>query len=353
MRNKQPYIYNSWADWLFIIAPPFICLIIVFTFSPFFAQNYEVNPIQWLVLVMMIDVSHVYSTIYRTYLDPHMRQTKGFLLYATPFTVWILGIILYSFSDLYFWRIMAYLAVFHFIKQQYGIFKIYNRKNELTSIHKYISYVAIYAATIYPVLIWHTSGAKNFTWFVQNDFYLVECKSLIQYLNILYITIAFVYFVMEYQNYNKNKFINIPKNMILLGTALSWYFGIVYYNSDLIFTILNVVSHGVPYMALIWFYGHKKALQKPLSVSFIQNIVFSVKGIITFIFIILFLAYLEESIWDNLIWHDYPQFFYFNQFQNIGLGRNMHILMVPLLSVPQTTHYILDGFIWKGNSKKS
>jgi hypothetical protein len=138
--------------------------------------------------------------------------------------------------------------------------------------------------------------------------------------------------------------------MILLGTALSWYFGIVYYNSDLIFTILNVVSHGVPYMALIWFYGHKKALQKPLSLSFIQNTVFSEKGIVIFISLLIGLAYVEESLWDNFIWHDHPQFFSFNQFQRLNMGINMQIFLVPLLSVPQVTHYILDGFIWKRKS---
>jgi hypothetical protein len=48
----------------------------------------------------------------------------------------------------------------------------------------------------------------------------------------------------------KTSYFNIPKNLIIIGTLSSWFFGIVYFNNDLVFTLLNVVSHGIPYMAL-------------------------------------------------------------------------------------------------------
>lgn len=30
-----------------------------------------------------------------------------------------------------------------------------------------------------------------------------------------------------------------------------------------------------------------------------------------------------------------------------GVFENWHFLLVPILVVPQFTHYLLDGFIWK------
>ena len=34
--------------------------------------------------------------------------------------------------------------------------------------------------------------------------------------------------------------------------------GIVYFKGDLTFTLLNVVSHGIPYYALVWAYGNNQ-----------------------------------------------------------------------------------------------
>lgn len=353
MSKKQNYLYTPWSDWLFIIAPPFICLAIVFVCAPYFSLHHEVEPFHWLILVMMVDVSHVYSTIYRTYLDPDMRQNHKLLLYGIPLVVWVAGIIMYLFGDLMFWRIMAYLAVFHFVRQQYGFFKLYGRTEVLTPFRKTVSTLMIYAATLYPVLIWHVSGAKNFTWFVQNDFLLTERRELIPYITLAYGLIWLIYLYQEFQAFLTTKFVNIPKNMILLGTALSWYFGIVYYNSDLIFTFLNVVSHGVPYMALVWMYGHKRMAQKTFQFSEIQTLVFSTKGIIAFVLILLGLAYLEETLWDSLVWHDHPEYFSFHWIWGTELGTTLKLFLVPLLAVPQVTHYVLDGFIWKLRTDKS
>jgi hypothetical protein len=51
---------------------------------------------------------------------------------------------------------------------------------------------------------------------------------------------------------------NLPRNLVIAGTFLSWYVGIVHFNSDLAFTAINVMSHGIPYMALVWTWGIKR-----------------------------------------------------------------------------------------------
>ncbi len=54
------------------------------------------------------------------------------------------------------------------------------------------------------------------------------------------------------------------------------------------------------------------------------------------------IAYLEELIWDRAIWHDRSWLFG----ASIDVGRAA-MLLVPLLAVPQLTHYLLDGFLWR------
>ena len=90
---------------------------------------------------------------------------------------------------------------------------------------------------------------------------------------------------------HKDKVFNIPKNMLIIGTFMSWYFGIVYYNNDLIFTLLNVISHGIPYMALIYIqeirHKDKEQLNK-------LKIFRSSVGILLFIIVVMGFAFLKN-----------------------------------------------------------
>jgi hypothetical protein len=58
-------------------------------------------------------------------------------------------------------------------------------------------------------------------------------------------------------------------------------------------------------------------------------------------------AYLEESLWDSLVWRENPTLF--QAFYSLPLLKSKQFLaiIVPLLSLPQLTHYILDAFIWR------
>ena len=62
----------------------------------------------------------------------------------------------------------------------------------------------------------------------------------------------------------------------------------------------------------------------------------------TFLGVLWLLAYAEEMIWDRAVWHDHG--WLFGNAWDVG---DLKIVLVPLLALPQLTHYILDGFIWK------
>ncbi len=46
-----------------------------------------------------------------------------------PLLGWLAFVALYSLGSMVFWRVLAYLAVFHFIRQQYGFMMIYRRND--------------------------------------------------------------------------------------------------------------------------------------------------------------------------------------------------------------------------------
>lgn len=63
--------------------------------------------------------------------------------------------------------------------------------------------------------------------------------------------------------------------------------------------------------------------------------------------LIFLLAYVEEGIWDLTVWKEHKNIFsLFHQF-SFHTDRAVLSIVVPLPALPQITHYIIDGFIWK------
>lgn len=347
-RRSQPWVYRPWVDVPFILAPAFLVTLVVVAFPGIFADNDSLSPQAWLLLIVGVDVAHVYSTLWRTYLDPGEFARHRNLLIYTPLAVWIGGIVLYSMGPMVFWRVMAYLAVFHFIRQQYGFMRVYARQDRAAEWERHLDSVTVYALTLYPILYWHTHLPRNFSWFVEGDFLGVNAPWLADIGFVLYALIVVAYLVKEVRRSLKMGF-NLPKNLILLGTGLSWYCGIVLRNGDLAFTATNVIAHGLPYMAMVWIYGRKK--HDPLRQQPAPNVWmrwgFRVAFVPAFLGLLLGLAYLEEGLWDGLIWRDHAGLFPWAQGLPFLDDQAALAVMVPLLSLPQVTHYIVDGFIWK------
>jgi hypothetical protein len=352
-KNKRLKIEASWLgrpvfDLVFIISPPFISLIFIMLFPSLFVEANQVDTIWWILLILFIDVAHVYSTLFRTYFSKTAWLKYRLPMMLIPFGALMGSIILCSISISLFWSVMAYIAVFHFIRQQYGIFKLYNRGGvNLPNWCTQIDVLMIYSATLYPIVYWHLSSPRNFEWFVSGDFYQRESPVLRQVVTYLYWLIVSVFGVKEIWVYFKTKIINLPKILVMLGTMLSWYFGIVYFNGDMAFTLLNVVSHGIPYMALIWIFARKEN-QQHRSSSTLWRSFYSPFGIAIFICIIVSFAFVEEWLWDLLVWRERGAVFFSNIIGDIPhLSSRALNFVIPFLVVPQLTHYIIDGFIWK------
>ncbi|MES2558853.1 MAG: hypothetical protein V4590_03890 [Bacteroidota bacterium] len=351
--KPQAWIYSTVSDGIFIIAPPFVSLAIIFLFPSLFQNGEGMSTISWVVLVLMIDVAHVYSTLFRTYLDRQEFAAQRSLFVGIPLISFVVAVLLYAIEPMYFWRVLAYLAVFHFIRQQYGFMRIYSRKENQQRAGQTIDTITIYAATLYPIVYWHMSSPRNFNWFIEGDFYTVTAAGATGYVSLLYLFVLAVYMVKELRFMKRTKYFNIPRNLLILGTALSWFVGIVYLNGDLSFTLLNVVSHGIPYMFLIWVYGKKKSEQEAAPKDGVQRTIYSRFGWLFFILIILGFAYFEEGLWDVLVWREHVSVFPVLKWLPAMGEQTLLTLIVPLLSLPQITHYIIDGYIWKLRKERS
>lgn len=314
----------------------------------------------WIMAVLIIDVAHVWSTTFRVYLDREELARRPWLYALVPLFAWIAGVVLYSESALTFWRALAYMAVFHFVRQQYGWVMLYRaRVGERGRMSRAYDSAVVYAATIFPLLYWHASLPREFWWFIPKDFANLSDYSLISFLSsapdFLVTVLTPVYWLLMASYLLRTGYLwllhargrestigelrfNPGKDIVVITTALCWYIGIVAFNSDYAFTVTNVIIHGVPYFALIYWYGRKRydsGRGGPAMGVFKF-------GPWLFLSLLWLVAYLEELLWERMVWHDRPWLF--------GDGWSLEawqMYLVPLLALPQATHYLLDGFIWK------
>jgi hypothetical protein len=103
-----------------------------------------------------------------------------------------------------------------------------------------------------------TSLPRNFEWFVPNDFF--ELPVFVDTILFpIYALVLIAYFAKSIYLYFATGFLNIGKDIVVATTAICWYVGIVALNSDYAFTVTNVIIHGVPYFALIWYMRRRDA----------------------------------------------------------------------------------------------
>src|SRR5262249_50232049 len=78
---------------------------------------------------------------------------------------------------------------------------------------------------------------------------------------------------------------------------------------------------------------------------------FSWKMLPVYVGVLALLAYLEEGLWDGFIWREHLSVFpIFNKLPALTDHTTLTWL-VPILALPQSTHYLLDGFIWRLREK--
>jgi hypothetical protein len=343
----QPWIHSAGVDSTFILLPALVATAAALLIVGNGHGDAQVTLLSWALLVIGIDVAHVYSTLYRTYLDPVERRELSGWLIATPLGAWVLGVLLYSVSSAAFWTVLAYTAVFHFVRQQYGFLMLYSRaERDLPAWCRYLDRATIYGATLFPLLYWHTHLPRPFAWFVDGDFIALP-RVAWDVLSPLYAALIVAYVAKETWQAIAHRRINIPRNAIVLGTAVSWYVGIVVAAGDLVFTLTNVVAHGIPYVALTWIYARRRDQRSARSGSLFAPALIPVA-----IAMLVVLAFVEEGLWDGLVWREHLALFPGFEFLPHVEGLTPLSLLVPLLAVPQVTHYVLDGVIWRLRARK-
>jgi len=315
----------------------------------------------WVTAVLLIDVAHVYATGFRVYADRQEFLQRRWLYILTPVLAFLIGWAIYTEGDAgptWFWRVLAYMAVFHFVRQQYGWVALYRaRAGDRSRAGRWIDSAAIYLATVYPLVWWHSHLPRNFWWFLEADFAPLPALAA-RLLEPLYWLSLLLYCVRSLYQGLHSQVWNPGKDIVVATTAICWYVGIISLNSDYAFTVTNVIIHGIPYFVLIYRYRYEAAATgletespaRPAGAGLQTTSAVKVRRVVFFLGTLWLLAFVEELLWDRGVWGERGWLFGAEWFHSPRQSERLQSVLVPLLAVPQITHYILDGFIWKRRS---
>lgn len=331
MNRRNWYLFSPRVDVAVFLGSALLSLVALWVGHRLGYLHQDSPQWTWVVAVLMVDVAHVWSTGFRVYFDAAEVKRRPGLYFGTPLLAWILGVGLYTFGALTFWRVLAYLAVWHFVRQQYGWVALYRSKNgDPPGWQRALDVATIYLCTLYPLAYWHAHLPRNFWWFLEQDFATLPVQ-VVQILAPFYWICLTLYVLRSLASWVGLGKVSPGKDMVVFTTWFCWYVGIVALNSDYAFTVTNVLIHGIPYMALVYYYRAGATREERPS-----------RPWWFFLSTLWLLAYCEELLWDRAVWHERAWLFGFS-----WPLENWHALIVPLLATPQITHYVLDGFIWK------
>lgn len=307
--------------------------------SPSLGLGGDTPPWAWLLFVVGFDVSHVWATLYRVYLDPAEVRRRPLLYGFTPVVAWALGVAAHAVSSAFFWRVLAYAAAWHFVRQQVGWMVLYGRRARLPEWEVWVDRATLYAVTLGPLVWWHARLPLPFWWFKENDF-LAGLPAWLGdgALGVQFAALAGWLGVHLWRA--RTVGLHWGRLLLLASSWVAWFGGIVLAPNDFAFTTLNVVMHGVPYLTLLYVYARGRAAEG----GFGPALKFVKLGVPAFLGLLFALAFGEEWLWDRLAWHEHPQFFGAG---GLDLSDAMLTLVVPLLAMPQVAHYILDAYVWR------
>lgn len=294
----------------------------------------------WLLFVVCVDVAHVWSTLFRTYLDPEELRARPGLYLGAPLVAYVAGVLAWLVSPGTFWTLLAYVALSHFVRQQYGWVALYGRKARVPPLERRLDAAAVYAAMLGPVVWWHANLPRGFWWFVPGDFLpglppWAGTVGLGLHAGVLALWAGF-----QVARVARGEGVQAGKVLLVVATWVAWFGGIVVARDDFTFTVMNVVLHGVPYFALLFRYARGRLAEG----GYGAGAALLRAGLPGFLLFLVALALAEEFLWDQTVWREHGGFFGESA---VTLPPDVLSLVVPLLALPQATHYVLDAFVWK------
>lgn len=301
------------------------------------------NPLwAYLLFVVSFDVAHVWATGYLTYFDRGQFAARRRLLLLIPAVCFSASFALHLYSNVVFWTAVAYVAIGHFIKQQIGFVMLYKgMAGERSPLDYHLDKWAIWLGALGPISLWHADPFEAFEWFGAHEDFALRVPMELAYAVVgLMLLAQAVWLARQAVRMRAGDVPSIPKMVWVVASWISWWLGVRVATNFIVATAFINLFHGIPYTALVWWRCSRAPEGRaPFIRRWIER-----SSVVAFYVLLLAFALIEEGLWERFVWHTYLP----------GMGIDLEVLgaiavsaWVALLSLPQITHYVLDGVLWR------
>lgn len=278
---------------------------------------------------IIVDGSHVYSSLLVTYTDKDMvRQLRPYLwgipiaIMAAAFTLSFTG------QSQYFYYFLAYVAMIHFIRQEFGWMKIASKLDSQAP--KWLFYTDVgtsYAMTILP-LLWTIRETVVAQWYRPGDVLGVPLFVAEWALKLFWPIVSIFLAANAYQTY-KTKTFNLSKMLVFLNTLFGWYIAKTFIQNPYMAGWFFIFHHGIPYYFIVF-----KTERVSSNVGWLQALGKFKFPVMYLGCVIIFYCFLMGHSGNSFI-------------ASLKKDPFLFSLVYCISVMPQMTHFILDGMIWK------
>ena len=298
----------------------------------------EVGLASWLLFVVGIDVAHVWSTLWVSVLHGEQLRAHGLRFLGLAVGLYGLAAATYfAWGAVGFWRAVAYIACFHFVRQQIGwVHLARSRAGEFDAFGARLDAAVAALLALEPLAYWHVHG-RSFGWMTTGDF-ITFSPGILLLIRVL-LAAAGLLFVVREAARARGGTLHLGKLLVVVSTGLSWHWAIESSDNDFVFTAFNTTAHAAPYVYLV--------ATRSVPGSLARRSLDGARTAAVFLGILALAGLLEETAWDYLVWGE-----------RLFSGpppwlRDLAPALVPLLVLPQLTHYALDAFLWRRQHRPS
>ncbi len=322
----QKYLFSNRKQELIYFYTPVFLTCLLFLIPNESSQWLFQLPLIYIGL-QMIDSGHIWPS----FLIAYSSERAKIILRLLPVIVLVIYLLIGFYFDKFgIYRLHAYLAAFHFIRQQYGILKLSSNLNPSRSswINK-TEFYSIYAITISSLI-----GRMSNEGVWMRDADLIQIPELyfhpamtIFFFTVLLYSSLVLYSYFKYQEFFLSRF--------LIYTSAIFAWGVIGF-TKLPIIALFPLFHDLPYLGLIYRYPNPWLKRVKTYLSKIRFSTVNSSFLVLVVITIFIGSIVEFSLYRYLDLH-----------VDEDLSNSLKVLLCSIAFLPTTTHYLIDGFIWR------
>jgi hypothetical protein len=345
-RFANRWVFSAGLDPLLFVGPMVAGLGFAFYLQS--SGNLTAPIFGWLYLVVyvLLDVPHVFATLFPTYLDAEYRRTHRAVLWGTPLAIFALGGLLWlTGHEVLLFGLVVYLNLFHIARQQH-LYLSFTQRGEPDAAERRQDHVVLGVLLGYAYLWWHTHLPREYG--LQEPAVMIEGIPRLVSDAALPAVLALVglYALRELWAIRAGrKPINLAKYLVIGASWATYWTAGMAFNSEMAFFAIAIFMHSGTYVALVYKWGHGRWRDHPGRLAALFS---GLGGGLAYVALLVGIAYVGESLADAFVRHAHGALF---PLPHLDAPPALAVAVGALLFVPQVTHYVMDLYLWNGSGR--